>query len=98
MMTSYNVLQPIGSIITGSMTLGDYLEKMFFLLIGVSGVLAVVMLVICGIKLMMSEGAGGREAAKKCIWDAIFGLLIAIGAWLLLNTINPQLVSSTLTM
>lgn len=98
MASSYHILQPIGTIITGSMTLGDYVEKMFYLLIGVAGVLAVVMLVICGIKLMMSEGAGGREAAKKCIWAAIFGLLIAISAWLLLNTINPQLVSSTLTM
>lgn len=98
MSPSYNVLQPIGTIITGAVTLEDYLEKMFFLLIGVCGVLAVVMLVICGIKLMMSEGAGGREEAKKCIWAAIFGLLIAISAWLLLNTINPQLVGSTMSM
>jgi hypothetical protein len=50
------------------------------------------MIVICGIRLMASGSAGGKSEAKSCITDALFGVLLAIGSWLLLNTINPLLL------
>src|ERR1022692_4371761 len=93
--TGYNMIAPLPGLSTG-VTLGDYLTGIFKLTIGLAGVLAVVMLVVCGIQLMMSGSVSGKGEAKKCIWNAIFGVLIAIGAWLLLNTINPNLVGTSL--
>lgn len=81
---------------TGS-GLVDFLTNLYTIAIGISGVLAVVMLVICGIKMMGTPSASAKSEAKECIWNAIFGLLLAIGSWTLLNTINPSLLSTTLT-
>jgi len=68
----------------------EYLQKIFQIIIGIAGILAVLMIVICGIKYIGSgDNSGARSEAKECIWNAIFGILIAVGAWILLNTINP---------
>jgi hypothetical protein len=74
--------------------LKTYLQQIIIITIGVAGVLAVVMIVICGIKMMTSGAVSGKSEAKECIWNAIFGLLIAIAAWALLYTINPELLRS----
>jgi hypothetical protein len=74
--------------------LKTYLQQIIIVTIGVAGVLAVVMIVICGIKMMTSGAVSGKSEAKECIWNAIFGLLIAIAAWALLYTINPELLRS----
>jgi hypothetical protein len=65
---------------------------MFQTAIGVSGILAVIMIVVCGIKLMAGGSVSGKNEAKECISNAIFGVLLAIGSWLILNTINPLLL------
>jgi hypothetical protein len=88
---TYNLIAPIGSL-TGAVSLKDYLEGAFQTIIGIAGILAVLMLVICGIKLMGTGSVAAKSEAKQCIWNAIFGLLLAIGSWILLNTINPLLL------
>lgn len=91
---SYQLLAPIGGL-TGAPTLSQYLQGMFRFLIGLSGALAVIMIVICGIKYMGSgDNSGARSDARECIKNALFGVLIAIGAWMLLNTINPQTLNN----
>ncbi len=91
----YTMLAPIGTFTpTGCYTLKDYLEGIFTTAIGIAGLLAVIMIVACGVKLTASGSAGARSEAKECIYNAIFGVLIAIGSWLLLNTINPQLLKN----
>jgi hypothetical protein len=77
--------------------LPKFLTGVFTLAIGIAGVLAVVMLVVCGIKMMGTPSASARSEAKECIWNAIFGLLLAIGSWVLLYTINPALVANDVT-
>lgn len=90
----YTLLAPVGDIPTQP-TLSQYLQGMFRFLIGLSGALAVIMIVICGIKYMGSgDNSGGKSDAKECIKNAIFGVLIALGAWILLNTINPLTLSN----
>lgn len=71
---------------------GDYLNTIIRLFIGICAVLAMVMIVIGGIEYMTSELSGHKEEGKERITNAIFGLLIALGAFALLNTINPQLL------
>jgi len=68
-------------------------NNLVFLIIGIAVVLAVLMIVIGGIQYMGSDAFTKKEDARNKITMALFGLLIAFGAWLLLNTINPDLVS-----
>lgn len=103
----YNMLAPIGGIermdssgndptcaadpkcITND--IGKYLNIIFKLAIGICAALAVIMLIINGVKYMGDESVFGKTEAKKNMFGAIVGLLIALGAWALLNTINPAL-------
>jgi hypothetical protein len=88
----YTLLAPIGGVTTIKTTnIGDYFNKIFLIAIGLCGALAVIMIVIAGIQYMGTESVFGKTEAKSKIFSAILGLLIAIGAWIILNTIDPAL-------
>lgn len=97
----YTMLAPIGGITcmdsSGkdksciSNDIGAYLNVIFKLAIGICAALAVIMLIINGVKYMGDESVFGKTEAKKQMFGSIVGLLIALGAWALLNTINPAL-------
>ncbi|MFZ2205677.1 MAG: L,D-transpeptidase family protein [Minisyncoccia bacterium] len=76
---------------------GDYLNILIRLFIGICAVLAMIMIVIGGIEYMTSEISGHKEEGKERITNAIFGLIIALGAYALLFTINPQLLDVSLS-
>lgn len=78
--------------------LGNYINLIINLVIGISAVLAVVMIVMGGIEYMGSELISSKEAGKERIQNAILGLLIALGAYALLNTINPDLLNSDINI
>jgi len=82
---------------SGGTTLGRYLPGLFKLGIGIAGVLAVIMIMIGGVEYMMSESITSKGAGKDKMRDAIIGLLLAMGAWIILNTINPNLVDTETT-
>jgi len=73
---------------------GTYLNIMIKIFIGLCAVLAVVMIVMGGIQYMTSELMSGKEDGKHRITEALFGLLIALGSYALLNTINPDLLKT----
>ena len=52
-----------------------------------------VMIVIGGIEYMTSELVSSKKAGIERITNAILGLLIALTAFLILNTINPNLLN-----
>ena len=79
-------------------TLGAYLNLIIKIIIGLSAVLAVVMIVIGGMEYMTSELVSSKEAGKDRIRDAIFGLVLALGAYTLLFTINPDLLSTNINI
>src|SRR3989344_3292740 len=72
---------------------GKYINAIIILFIGICAVLAVVMIVIGGIEYSTSELISSKEAAKERIRGALLGLLLALGAFLLLKTINPDLLN-----
>jgi len=81
----------------GSPTFGslpDFLRWLFFFGLAAAGVLAVVQIAIGGIFIMVS---GANESllqrGKDKIWSAIWGLLLALSVWIILDLINPDLVS-----
>ncbi len=73
---------------------GQYMSTLFTTFITVAAVLAVLMIVIGGIQYITSFSGSGKEQGKERIWNAVFGLLIAVSAFLILQTVNPDLVSS----
>lgn len=75
-----------------------YLNAAFKIGIIVAILLAVVMLVIAGIEYMGSDSFFSKESAKKKIYDAIGGLILALGIFLFLNTVNPDLVKLNLNI
>ena len=77
-----------------TVTLGGYLSNIYVLGIGLAGVLAVLMVVVGGIQYIGSGmSPSGKSDAKDRITNAIMGLLLALLSWLILNTIDPNLVS-----
>ncbi len=76
---------------------GKYFNTMIRIFIGLCAVLSFVMIVIGGIEYVTSELMTSKEEGRKRIGNAIFGLLIALGSYVLLNTINPQLLDVSLS-
>lgn len=85
-------LPGIGSAGEQAPNLGSYLDGIFKLALGIATGLAVVMIVIGGVEYMGSESIFKKDAGREKIQDALWGLLLALGAFLLLQTINPALV------
>ena len=67
--------------------------------LSVAAILAVFMLVLAGIQMVAAAGNTAMiESAKGKIWAAVFGLLIAAGSYLILRTINPDLINLELNL
>jgi len=80
--------------ITSTQTLlPDYVKYIFNLAIGVSGLIAFGVLIFAGIRYLTSVGnPTTMQDAKDQIFSAFLGLIILLCAWIILTTINPQLV------
>jgi amino acid transporter len=77
----------------------NYVRGMIKLLIGVAGVLAVIVIIIGGIQYITAGDSESRKGdAKERIWKAIIGLILALASWLILYTINPDLVIVDITV
>lgn len=76
-----------------SASFGSFLSQAFQFGLAVSAALAVVMIVYGGVEIMLSESVFKKEDGKKKIKDAVLGLLLALGSWLILYTINPDILN-----
>jgi RHS repeat-associated protein len=54
------------------------------------------MIVIGGFQYISSDAIMKKSEGKQRIQDAVIGLVLVISAWLILNTINPNLVTPTI--
>jgi hypothetical protein len=77
---------------TKSIQLGDYINQIFRIALGILMVIAVIMIIIAGVQYMAVESIFGKTAAKERIVNALTGLLIGLGIFLVLSTINPKLL------
>lgn len=74
------------------------IKGIYGLAIGVGSVIATVMLIIAGFEYMYQESITGKSQAKERITNAFLGLLVILGSYILLRTINPALVDFNLTL
>lgn len=95
----YTPLAPIpGYVEAGATDLATYVEGIFRFGITIAILISVVMIIAGGLEYMTSEAGGKKANAKNRITGAVTGLLLALASFLLLNTINPQLVSFNLRL
>src|SRR3989344_2669703 len=94
---TYIPLEPIpGAQQSGTADFAAFLSGIFKVLITFGGLFAVVMIVVAGIGYMISESAVEIDKAKGRAKAALWGLLLLTGSWLILNTINPDLLKFNL--
>ncbi|MEN9582364.1 MAG: hypothetical protein RL641_318 [Candidatus Parcubacteria bacterium] len=94
--TGYCLLAPLGGLtVIPDVDLNSYFGLMYKILIGLAGVLAVVMIFFGGVQYMTSDALGEKEGGREKIRNAVLGLIIALGSYAILNTINPDLLDFT---
>lgn len=76
---------------TGS--LEGYINGIFQLSISIGAVLAVLRIIWGGFKYMTEEAVNAKGEARQVIQQALLGLALLLGSWLILYVINPNLVN-----
>lgn len=95
----YTPLEPLSTFNNGRYeNFADYLATVYRLAITVGALIAVVMLVTGGVRYMLSESFTNKDAAKARIRNALWGLVILVGSFLILYTINPNLLNFKLLL
>jgi hypothetical protein len=99
---SYQPLSPLPGTLNpngdGSTNLSTYIPGLVKLLIAVAGAAAVIMIVIGGVQYLSTDAISGKNDGKERIENAVTGLLLAIGAYIILYTINPATLSLQLSL
>lgn len=74
--------------------LGEYLAAGYKYAIVIAGIFATALILNAGFTLLMAAGSSEKVSyAKKRIGEALIGLLLAVGSYVFLYTINPELVN-----
>jgi hypothetical protein len=76
----------------GPLSFSSYINLMIEIIIGFLGIISVVMIMVAGVQYMTTDAMGQKSQARDRILNAVIGLLIAIGSFIILNTINPNLL------
>jgi hypothetical protein len=99
--SEYELLAPIPYVeITeeGKTTAQQYIPGAVKLVIVLSGVLAVVMIIAGGVQYISTEAFTGKGDARTTINNALWGLGLVLGSFVLLSTVNPKLLEFDLSL
>jgi len=84
---------PMGTPLTPDTRFHEFISYIYEWGISLGGIAVFIMLVWAGIEYLTSAGDPGKmRSAIKRIKSSILGLALLLTSWLILNTINPQLV------
>lgn len=89
---TYVPLEPLPGVNQSGVNFSAFVSGVFRLFITLGGLFAVLMLVIAGITYMVASSPGQISSAKERATSALYGLLLLTGCWLILYTINPNLL------
>jgi len=100
----YRFLAPIGGLgeeadgggreidVSSEDSFPDYIKTMILIVIGFAILAAVVIIIASGFQYMTSTSQSGVSKAKEQMTNAILGLVLALSAVMILQTINPDLI------
>lgn len=94
------IYSPLVDILPGSndpLSFEQYINFLYGASISIAALLAVVKIIIAGTKYMVSDVIPAKGDALADIQGAILGLLLILGAVIILEFINPQLISRNVT-
>jgi hypothetical protein len=94
--TQYNLIEPLPGIqqVGGESPFVNYVSKLIPFLLAFAALAAFMQIVFGGILRATSRGNPSAIGdANYRIWQAILGLVLALSAYLILYTVNPDLVS-----
>ncbi|HNX11010.1 MAG TPA: pilin [bacterium] len=73
--------------------IGEYIRAYYQYGLGIVGIAAAIMLMIGGIIWLTAGGSSSKiEQAKDIITSSLIGMFLLFGSWIILRTINPDLV------
>ncbi len=75
-----------------------YINNLYALSVSIAALLAVIKIVIAGVKWMTTGIVTSKEEAKKDIQSSLFGLAIILGAVLIISVINKDILKVDLSM
>ena len=78
---------------TGNSGFSTYFNFLIKVFLGICAVLSMIMIVVGGLEYMTGEAISEKADGKHKIVNAIFGLILAVGAYALLNTLDPALLN-----
>jgi high-affinity Fe2+/Pb2+ permease len=74
--------------------IGQCVSQIYLWSLGLSALLAVVMSIFGGYYIMSARGNGAQATkGKEFIYSSLIGMVLLLAAYLLLNTINPDLTN-----
>ncbi len=82
----------------GKTNFEDFLPMLFTFTLGLAGVLAVIAISIGGFQYATTDAISGKTEGKTRIKNALTGLALVLSAWIILNTINPELLDLSLVI
>lgn len=82
----------------GEMDIGKYINVLYVMSISVAAMIAVIKIIISGVKYMMTGLIDSKSEAVKDIRGALLGLIIIMSAVMILKYINPQLTTSSIQL
>lgn len=78
----------------GRSAITDFLGALFLYSLMIGGIVVFLRIIYGGLMYIFSGGNPSKQIdARDIIWQAIWGLALLLGSYLILNTINPDLVS-----
>jgi hypothetical protein len=91
----YQLLAPLTPAIGPTVDSGDvsgYVISLYYIFIGLSGVLAVLVIVVGGFMYISSDSITGKTNGRTWVKNALLGLLLVLGSAIILQTINPNIL------
>lgn len=94
---AYDLLTPIGNIAKvedqTQNGFSDYVNLIIRIAIALAGAIAVIIIIVSGIQYMGTESVWGKSESKIKIGSAIGGIVLLLTSYIILYTINPDLVT-----
>lgn len=83
----------------GDVNLGKCIADIYNWSLTIVGIIAFVQILFAGVMILTAAGNATKiSEARRKISNAILGIIILFSSWLILNTINPDLVGGTLNL
>lgn len=76
--------------------LTTFINRLFFFMISIGGMLAVGRLVYAGWLYMIGDNFGNLKRAKEVVGNVVIGLLLLLSIWLILMQINPYILNTNI--